>query len=89
MLSQNLLSSASGYRSGNLSLDQFEDEFQFFSRSMFAESPETREACVSIHNAFSELRYGLIAEDDFDRELAIAAHPIESRRIPDNLAVPK
>ena len=56
---------------------------------MFAESPETREACVSIHNAFSELRYGLIAEDDFDRELAIAAHPIESRRIPDNLAVPK
>jgi hypothetical protein len=66
------------YQNGCMSLDQFEDWFRTNSRGMFGESPEVLEACLSIDAAFSELRYGVMTQQDFDQELATAVRPFEA-----------
>lgn len=77
MLSLADLSQAiAAYRSGSVSLGQFEDGFRTASRSMFGESKEVLNACLAIEAAFSELHYGEMSELDFRQELAnVVARP--------------
>ena len=69
------------YRSGYMSLDQFEDWFRTNSRGMFGENPQVLETCLSIDAAFSELRYGVTTREDFDQELASAVRSLEAQAV--------
>ncbi len=80
MLSLAELSQAiDAYRSGSVSLSQFEDWFQAASRSMFGEPKEVLDACVAVEMAFSELRDGGMSRADFDKELAAAIAPFSPK----------
>jgi hypothetical protein len=71
MLALDQLSSAiAAYRSGHKSLDEFADWFRASSRSMFGESKNVLDVCLSIEHAFSRLDFEGISEESFRSELA-------------------
>jgi hypothetical protein len=60
---------AAAYQHGNLSLDGFEDWFRNNARGMFGEDEEVLEACLSLDNAFVELRSDTLTEREFCNQL--------------------
>ncbi len=64
------------YQSGNLSLDDFEDWFRTNARGMFGENQDVLDACLSVENAFVEVRENVITKEEFRRELAAAIRPL-------------
>jgi hypothetical protein len=60
---------AAAYRSGNLSLDEFEDRFRTNSRRMFAEGQEVVEICAAIEAALSRFHFEGLNEDELKAAL--------------------
>ena len=60
---------AAAYRSGNLSLDEFEDRFRTNSRKMFAEGQKAVEICSAVEAALSRFHFEGQDEDGLKAEL--------------------
>jgi len=59
-----LSQAVAAYRSGNQSLDEFEDWFRTRSRKMFAEGQQAIDICAAVEAAFSRHSF----EGDFDED---------------------
>ena len=70
-----LVAAVDAYQNRQLSLDGFEDRFRDQARGMFAESSDVLAAFLAIDSGFSELRYGLLNEEQFREEVAAAIRP--------------
>jgi hypothetical protein len=73
-----LRSRIDSYRSGRVSLDEFEDWFRGVSRGMFGESNAVLVACIAVERGFSRLRFEDISEAEFVAELGLIALPVSS-----------
>jgi hypothetical protein len=65
-----LSQAVAAYRSGNKSLDEFEDWFRTRSRKMFAEGQQAIDICAAVEAAFSRHSFEGLDEDGLKSELA-------------------
>ena len=65
-----LSQAVAAYRSGNKSLDEFEDWFRTSSRKMFAQGQQAIDICAAVEAAFSRHSFEDLDEDGLKAELA-------------------
>ena len=64
-----LSQAVAAYRSGNKSLDEFEDWFRTGSRKMFAQGQQAIDICAAVEAAFSRHSFENLDEDGLKAEL--------------------
>jgi len=64
-----LSQAVAAYRSGSLSLDEFEERFRTKSRRMFADGPEVVEICAAIEAALSRFHFEGLDQDGLKADL--------------------
>jgi len=70
-----LSQAVAAYRSGHMSLDEFEDRFRTSSRRMFAEGQSVVEICAAVEAALSRFHFEGLDEDGLKAEMATIEIP--------------